>query len=60
MVENLFHFERSFLLESSKCIQPHDQVLGIFYQLFSKHIQDITVYFSLIRFNLLVKILINL
>jgi hypothetical protein len=54
MVENLFHFERSFLLESSKCTQPNDQVLGIFYQLFSKHIQDITVYFSLIHFNLLV------
>ena len=54
MVENLFHFERSFLLESSKCVQPNDQVLGIFYQLFSKNIQDITVYFFIIHFNFLI------
>jgi len=44
LVKKIFDYERSFLVEASKCVQPSTDVLTKFYQLFTKFIEDIANY----------------
>lgn len=41
LVEKLFKVERSFLIESSRSMQPAQDILMKFYQQFGKHIEEI-------------------
>ena len=42
LVERLIKYERSFLVEAARCVQPSQEVLMKFYQQFSKRLEEVT------------------